>query len=84
MNNYIDVKVTVWHRLSFSEQAYMRGLVEIIKEDGLDEVIDEELGFVESDTLYNTQVRIQPIDNDGKPTIIMYENGKEVWNNTIR
>jgi len=81
MNNYIDVKVTVWYRLHFNEYANMKGLADLIQESGLDEVIDEELGFVDSDILHETQVRLTPADNDGQPTIEVYADGKEVWNN---
>lgn len=55
MKNYIDVKVTVWNRLHFSGQSNMQGIADLIKEDGLDEIIDDKLGFIESETLYDTE-----------------------------
>jgi hypothetical protein len=57
MNNYIKVKVTVWYRLRFDQYANMQGIANVIQENGLDEVIDEKLGFVDSDIRHETQVR---------------------------
>lgn len=81
MNNYIKVKVTVWYRLHFNEYANMKGIADLIKENGLDEVIDEQLGFVDSVMLHETQVRLTPADNDNQPTIEVYAEDKEIWNN---
>ena len=84
MNNYIDVKVTVWNRLHFADEANMKGIAELIKEDGLEQVIDEKLGFVESESLYDTEEKLTPSDNGNEATIEVYENGKEVWNNETK
>jgi hypothetical protein len=34
--------------------------------------------------LYDTEEKLEPGDNDGQPTIEVYEDGKEVWNNEIK
>lgn len=81
MKNYIDVKMTVWQRLHFAEEANMKGIADIIKEDGLDEVIDEKIGFVHSETLFDTETRLEPSNNDNEATIEVYEDGSEIWNN---
>lgn len=81
MKNYIKVKVTVWYRLRFDGLANMKGLAELVQESGLDEVIDEKLGFIDSQILHETQIRLTPGQNDNKPTILVYEDGKELWNN---
>lgn len=52
MKNYIDVKITVWNRLHFPDQSNMKGIADLIKEDGLNEVIDDKLCFPESETLF--------------------------------
>lgn len=49
--NYIDVKVTVWNRLNFSDDTDMTALVKEIEQYGLDEVINDAKGFIESSTL---------------------------------
>lgn len=83
MNNYINVKVTVWYRLHFNEYANMGGIADLIKENGLDEVIDEKIGFVDSVMLHETQERLTPAGNNNEPTIEVYAEGKEVWNNKV-
>lgn len=84
MKKYIDVKMTVWQRFHFAEEAYMKGIADIIKEDGLDEVIDEKIGFQYSETLFDTEERMEPLDNDNSATVKVFEDGKEVWNNEIK
>lgn len=84
MKNYIDVKVTVWNRLHFSEESNMQGIVDLIKEDGLDEVIDDKLGFIESETLFDTEERITPADNGNQSTIEVYADGTEIWTNETK
>lgn len=84
MKNYIDVKITVWNRFHFAEQANMTGLVDLIKENGLDEVIDDKLGFTESEILFDTEERLNPSDNDNQATIEVYADAKQIWNNEIK
>lgn len=84
MKNYIDVKVTVWNRLHFSEQSNMQGIADLIKEDGLEEVIDDNLGFIESETLYDTEEKLTPADNDNQATIEVYADDTEIWTNEIK
>lgn len=81
MNNYIKIKVAVWYRLHFNEYANMQGIADLIKENGLDEVIDENIGFVDSVMLHETQVRLTPAENDNQSTIEVYSEDKEIWNN---
>ncbi len=81
MKNYIDVKMTGWHRFYFTEEANMKGLVDLIQENGLDEVIDDQLGFVASESLIDTEERMNPADNDGEATIEVYDGNTEIWNN---
>ncbi|MEP7376814.1 MAG: hypothetical protein ABI675_25675 [Chitinophagaceae bacterium] len=82
MQNYIDVKVTIWNRLHFADESNMSGLTELIRESGLEEVIDEKLGFLESETLYDTEAKLTPEQNEGQATIEVYANKEIVWDNT--
>ncbi|MFT3749082.1 MAG: hypothetical protein QM768_12225 [Agriterribacter sp.] len=84
MKNYIKVKVTVWHKLHYTEQANMPGLADIIHENGLEEVIDDKLGFLESEILYDTENRLQPAGNDNRATIEVYADGKKIWTNETK
>ncbi len=81
MNNYIEIKVIVWNRLHFDRYANMQGIADLVKENGIAEVMDEKLGFVESETLYDTEQRLAPAENNGEATIEVYENGKKIWTN---
>jgi len=84
MKNYIDIKITIWNRLHFADESNMAGIAKLIKEESLEEVIDDKLGFLESETLYDSEERVTPSGNDGQATIEVYENGKEVWNNELK
>lgn len=79
--NYIDVKVTVWNRLAFSDDTDMTALIKEIEQYGIDEVIDDAKGFIESETLYDTEERLTPDDNGKASTIEVYQNEKLVWEN---
>ena len=83
MNNYIDEKITIWRRHYFNEHADLENIVKIIDETGsVDDVIDESLGFVESDTLYDTSEFISPNENNNQATIEVYNTNQElIWNN---
>lgn len=80
--NYIDVKVTVWNRLTFSDDTDMTVLVKEIEQYGLDEVIDDAKGFIESETLYDTEEQPTPEDNGKASTIEVYQNKKLIWENS--
>ena len=82
MNNYIDVKVTVWNRLHFADASNMAGLADIISENGLDDAIDDKLGFLESETLCETEQQLSPEQNEQQPTIEVYANKEIIWDNT--
>ncbi|MBS1737988.1 MAG: hypothetical protein JSS98_15500 [Bacteroidetes bacterium] len=79
--NYIDVKITVWNRLAFSNDSDMTALVKEIEQYGLDEVIDDAKGFIESSTLYDTEEQLTPDDNGKASTIEVYQNKELIWEN---
>lgn len=81
MKNYIDVKVTAWKRYYFDEASYMPGIVDLIKENGLEEVLDEQLGLLESEILSDTEKKLNPSHNETEATIEVYENAVRIWNN---
>lgn len=79
--NYIDVKVTVWNRLVFSDATDMNALIKEIEQYGLDEVIDDAKGFMESETLYDTEEQLTPDENGQAATIEVYQNKELIWEN---
>lgn len=79
--NYIDVKVTVWNRLHFKDEADMKAIAEIVAKDGVYDAIDDEYGFFESETLYDTEEKITVEENGQQPTIEVYANTEMIWDN---
>jgi hypothetical protein len=80
--NFIDVKVTIWQRLHFKENADMDRVVEILKATGdTDFIADDDLGFRYMQTLDETEDRMTVEENDGNPTVEVYRDGNDLWNN---
>ena len=81
MKNYIDVKVTVWNRIHFTDDTDMSKLLNDIEQGGMEEVTAEARGFVENETLYDTEERLMPEDNGKASTIEVYQDEKLIWEN---
>ena len=82
-NNYVDYKVEIWRRAFFSENADMKKVSEVAKEN-LESIFDEDLGFTEDYYLFVTEYYVPPEENDNQSTIEVYEEDKEIWNNGIK
>lgn len=82
---YIDYKVTVWKRIHFNVDTDPKEVIQILEEDGLGNVFNEELGFVEQETLFETEEEMAPEENEGRSTIEVYTEGKFednlIWSN---
>lgn len=82
---YIDYKMTCWKRAYFSEDTDVEKVLEILKTDGLDYVLDEELGFTEEEYIPGIELDLDPKNNDGYSTIEVYSEGDPVndliWSN---
>lgn len=81
---YIDYKVTVWKRVHFNKNTNPKKVIQVLEEDGLGDLFDEELGFVEQEILYDTQEEITPEENGGCSTIEVYAQkliDKLIWSN---
>jgi hypothetical protein len=78
---WIDVKLTVWKRLYFDpEKANLKELEEVIKRDcsfDYDALIDEELGFTNSELNEDTEEYL-PAKENCAPTIEIFNEGGEV------
>ncbi len=81
---YIDVKVTIWNRIHFQEDADIQKAIAVIENEGIESVYDEALGFQEYSPMYETEENISPQDNEGNSTIEVYEDDKLLWENTNR
>ena len=82
-NNYVDYKVEVWRRALFSENADMKKVSEVAKEN-LEDIFDEDLGFIEDGYMSETEYYVSPEENDNQSTIEVYEEDKEIWNNEVK
>ena len=82
-NNYVDYKVEIWRRALFTEDADMEKISEIAKE-GVVEIFDPNLGFIEDIFLYETEYILTPKENEGQCTVEVYENSsKLIWDNSL-
>ena len=78
---YIDVKVTVWNRLLYTEETDMGRIVEILQTEGYEGVLSEDAGFVECDAILETESVMFIEDNDGYSTIEVYDGQSSIWEN---
>lgn len=79
--NYVDVKVTIWNRIEFNDDADMQEVIKTIQEVGLDAACNDDLGFKECSTLYDSEEQIEPKENEGNATIEVYQRDKRIWSN---
>ena len=81
--NYVDVKCTVWKRYHFENDTDMEKVKSIIDKDGnINNILDEELGFSESETLFDTETELDSEDNKGYSTIEVYKESEVIWENS--
>ena len=80
IKKYIDQKVTIWNRYHFNDDADMEKIVEALeKSKDIEDVLDDEFGFSESEILDDTKEIMYPYENGKQPTIEVYEfKGKDL------
>ena len=84
MSNYVDYKVEIWRRAKFDDSANMNKIKKIIKEtNSIEDIFDTELGFVEDNFIYDTEVLLAPQDNKACSTIEVYKNNQTIYKNSI-
>lgn len=79
MSYYIDEKVTIWRRTYYNvegtEEEIKNKLVESVEGSSDIEIFDSEI-------LYETEESISPEENNGMPTIeIFNDSGDTIWSN---
>lgn len=80
--NFVDVKVTLWNRYLFNDNADMKKVADLIQQKGVGWIADEEWGFVEHETLPDSEELLSPQENKGLATIEVYEAGGALrWSN---
>jgi hypothetical protein len=87
---YVDYKQTIWCRAHFKNDADMQKVIQELENTGdVDCIFDEDLGFEEDEVLYDTSENMTPEENDGQPTIEVYQQHEDetvnfqdlIWNN---
>jgi hypothetical protein len=79
---FIDCKVTVWKRIHFNENVDSEKVIQALEKGGIDDVFDDELGFVEQEILFETAEEMTPEENGGHSTIEAYSPaGDLIWSN---
>lgn len=85
---YVDYKITTWRRVHFEDNVNSEKIIEIIKEKGIDDIFDEDLGFTEQENLFEVEAEMTLEENNGFPTIEVYAQGELVdeliWSNEKR
>lgn len=81
MSYYIDEKVTIWRRTYYN----VEGTEEEIKNKLIDQFESKyptDIEIFDSEILYETEESISPEENNGRPTIeIFNDNGDTIWSN---
>lgn len=79
-NFYQDLKIVTWNRVEFTIDAETKEqAIEKMKSLNLGNVdvcsiIDDDVDVIENDILWDTQDLLKVHENDGHPTIEVYEN----------
>jgi len=81
LKNFVDIKVTVWNRVHFSDEANMQEVTDLIKQGNIESIFDEDLGSEEKETLFDTEEYLSVEENDGCSTIEVYEDHKIIYKN---
>lgn len=80
--NFVDTKVSIWTRAHFTDEADMQEIIRQIKKEGLNSAFSDENGYTEYEILYDTEVPIKPENNNGAPTIEVYQGDEVIWDNS--
>ena len=77
---YIDYKTTIWQRAKFEDEESLNLALKALKEDGLDSIFDEKIGFIENEILYDTDSFLS-LEESGNSTIEVYANNILIYEN---
>lgn len=78
----IHEKVTLWKKYIFKDDADLGEIIELLEREGtVDNVIGDDLGFLECAEIEGTLSFIEPCDNDGESTIEVIKNDNVIWKN---
>ena len=82
---YVDYKITTWRRVHFLDDTDPKKIIKTIQEEGMDSIFDENLGFIEQESLFEVDEEMTVEENNGFATIEVYEKNNPVddliWSN---
>lgn len=81
MNKAVDIKVEVWQKLHFADDTDLDQIIKHIKTEGALAIHNEELGFINYETLVNSEKVLSVNQNNGMNTIEVYDGHNKVWGN---
>lgn len=78
---YIEYKTTVWQRAKFKDKKSLEEAINLIKSGFIEDIFEEEAGFVQNDVLFYTSEFVEKKDNLNLPTVEAYEDSELIWTN---
>ena len=76
--NRVDFLETIWSSAWFNDNADMQEIADLVEAGRLDEIFDEELGFIEIETQFETSQQMEPKDNNGFSTIEVFNDNNDL------
>jgi hypothetical protein len=72
---YIDVKYTIWDRIHLDENINLDDVIAVLQEEGVYAVEgNTDLGYIHTETMYDTMDAMSTVDNSGNPVIEVYDD----------
>lgn len=78
---YIEYKTTVWQRAEFKDKKSLEEAISYIKSGFIEDIFEEEAGFVQNEVLFYTSEFVEKKDNSNLPTVEAYEDSELIWTN---
>lgn len=81
---YIDIKVSIWQRIQLMPEGEIskEQVIDMLKREDTNSLYSIAGMQIEWDSLLGTEEQLTPADNDGMPTIELYDDdGTILWNN---
>ena len=78
---YIDIKTSIWKRITLNEDITKEQIIDILKKEGIDGLYNREDIYLYWDTLYETEELMPPINDEA--TIELYDTNSDelLWDN---
>jgi hypothetical protein len=84
---YIDIKTSIWKRITLNEDIAKEQIIDILKKEGIDGLYNREDIYLHWDTLYKTEELMPPINDEATielyDTVELYDTNSDelLWDN---